>query len=158
MGRDQYRLFDPTTGRFVKSVLANELTALRYFKLVFDSTTKQIHTTHFVGQCYPSRRTYTVFEQRLALVHAEELFPAIGREQCLSFTVNVSPATRVSPAAHEAFIDWVTDPGTLEQRERWLDHSTWQVHQLSRDHFTYASQQKQFRVRRTGNTWVVAEE
>jgi len=155
-GSDQYRLFDPTTGRFVKSVLANELTALRHNELVFDSTTKQIHTSHFVGQCYPSRKTYTVFEQRLALAHAEELFPGTGG--CLSFTVNVSPATRVSPAAHEAFIDWVTDPGTLEQRERWLDHSTWQVHQLSRDHFTYASQKKQFRVRRTGNTWVVAEE
>src|SRR5262245_65789955 len=46
-GSDQYRLFDPTTGRFVKSVLANELTALRHNELVFDSTTKQIHTSHF---------------------------------------------------------------------------------------------------------------
>jgi hypothetical protein len=157
-GSFQYRLFDPRTGRFVKSVLANELTALRHNGLVFDSTTKQIHLAHFVGQCYPSRKTYTIFEQRLALVHADELFPAIGREQCLSLTVNVSPAARVPLAAHDAFIDWVTEPGALEQRERWLDHSTWQVHQLSRDHFTYASELKQVRVRRSGNTWVVAEE
>src|SRR5262249_36537365 len=101
-------------------------------------------------------KTYIVFEQRLALVHAEELFP--GREQCLSLTVNVSPAARVPRAAHDAFIDWLTQPDALEQRERWLDHSTWQGHQLSRDHFTYASELKQFRVRRNGNTWVVAEE
>jgi hypothetical protein len=76
-GSFQYRLFDPKTGRFVKSVLANDLTALRHNQIVFDSTTKQIHTDHFVGHCYPSRKTYTIFEQRLGTLGGHKVHKSI---------------------------------------------------------------------------------